>query len=428
MYVRSETDLFTEPGFDVSLLNTNNVEYHPVSTLTDKSPISFNIHGDDVHYIDMNQMALYLRCKITSKAGANVPDYATTKISCVNNLLHSLFQQCTIHLNETQITPNTSLYAYRAYMETVLAYGGDYKDSQGRASLYIKDSDVSSVDDEAFKARAKIISEGKEFDLIGRPFVDICSQNRYLIPGIDVRVTFHRSPDDFFMHSETTNPQVHYKCVISEARLVVRKHTVLPMILNQHLKLWESGYPCCYPMRRVEMKTYSLPLGTIQNINENLLNGMLPDRLIIALCKSNDMNGKLTTSPFDFKDFGLKQITVSANGDQIFTQTYDVDVTNNRIAQVYYNMYDALGLGASNEGPDITMEQFIKGKLFFIYNLRQINDGQCLPRFGNVKIEVKFAAALAHTINVVCHSEYQSLLYIDNKKSVYFKEISADRI
>jgi hypothetical protein len=171
------------------------------------------------------------------------------------------------------------------------------------------------------------------------------------------------------------------------------------------------------------MKTYSLALGTIQNINENLLNGVLPDRLIIGLVSSSSLNGELHSSPFDFQDYGLKEITVSANGEQYYTRTYKVDFEKERIAEVYYNLYNGLGLTGCNEGPDITLFQYRDGKTLFVFNIRHINDGFCLPRHGNIKIELKFSQPLTTALNVICHADYQSTLCIDNKKSIYFKEI-----
>ena len=43
----------------------------------------------------------------------------------VNNLLHSLFSQCTVVLNGTTITHCGEHYNYRSYLETFLTYGID---------------------------------------------------------------------------------------------------------------------------------------------------------------------------------------------------------------------------------------------------------------------------------------------------------------
>ena len=53
----------------------------------------------------------------------------TDYVAGVNNLLHSLFSQCTISLNGTQITQSAEHYQYRAYFETLLTYATDARDS-----------------------------------------------------------------------------------------------------------------------------------------------------------------------------------------------------------------------------------------------------------------------------------------------------------
>ena len=39
--LRSETDLFTEPGYDLSVLSTSANEYHPTLAITQTAPIEF---------------------------------------------------------------------------------------------------------------------------------------------------------------------------------------------------------------------------------------------------------------------------------------------------------------------------------------------------------------------------------------------------
>lgn len=47
---------------------------------------------------------------------------ATMTTFPVNNLMHSLFKQVTLTLNNKQISPNSQNYAYRSYMEQVYQY------------------------------------------------------------------------------------------------------------------------------------------------------------------------------------------------------------------------------------------------------------------------------------------------------------------
>jgi hypothetical protein len=430
--VRSETDLFTEPGYDISLSHSDMTEYHPISSVSDKSaPISFFVQGNDTQYIDLSDTAIYIRCSIegTDTAKTAIGLWKDFRSAPVNLLLHALFQQCQVQLNETTVTSTSTLYPYRAFIETALGFGGDYSDTQGRAAMYTKDSDWELGTD-GFKIRQKLFENKLSVDMIGRPHVDICSQTRYLIPGVDMRMTFHRSIEDFYMHADkppsggTPGPQKRFTVNISEARLLVKKHSLLPSILLNHMKLLNSGYPACYPMRRVEMKSYNLPIGTSQHTNENLMNGLLPDRLIIVMVKSEDLNGNINTSPFAFHGRELSNVTVSVSGDHPYKQSFDLDLSTNRYSELYYNMFNALGVSRLNDGPNITMEDFASGKTILVFNLRDSNEGFCLPRFGNVKIDLKFKAALTEAMSIICHIDYQSTMYIDQYKNIQFKDYS----
>ena len=95
----SELDLFFVPPTQTSIENGTWVEYHPLTTVGDGSPIEFDISGTGEDYIDLGNTMLYVQAKITKQDGtdldANDP---------VNLLLHSLFSQVDISLNGTQVT------------------------------------------------------------------------------------------------------------------------------------------------------------------------------------------------------------------------------------------------------------------------------------------------------------------------------------
>jgi hypothetical protein len=152
---RSEIELFQEPPFDVSLLNSFQVEHYPVNTVSDKtSPITFTIQGSDQHYMDLRNSRIYVRGKIVRENGTAME---AADVTCpTNTFLHSMFSQCTIWLNETQITPANMYYGYRAYIDMLLGYGKEYKKSQAQCSMYFREKSVSNTDaavEDGFKHR-----------------------------------------------------------------------------------------------------------------------------------------------------------------------------------------------------------------------------------------------------------------------------------
>ena len=66
--------------------------------------------------------------------GTNVD--TNTNVTGLNNVLHSLFSQVDITLNDVLITPSNNLYAYRAYIENLFSYRVEAENSHLTASIF----------------------------------------------------------------------------------------------------------------------------------------------------------------------------------------------------------------------------------------------------------------------------------------------------
>ena len=113
------------------------IEYHPLTTVTDGSPIEFDVGASGEDYIDFANTMLYVKAKITRAELNNLA--VDSPIGPTNLFLHSLFSQVDVSLNGTLITASTNTYPYRAMIETLLSYGEDAKRTQLTSSLFYKD-------------------------------------------------------------------------------------------------------------------------------------------------------------------------------------------------------------------------------------------------------------------------------------------------
>ena len=103
---KSELDLFSVPPTQTSMEQGSWVEYHPLTTVTDGSPIEFDIIGSGEDYVDFANTVLYVKAKLTQNNGNNLADDAA--VCPVNLFLHSLFAQVDISLNGTLVTASTN--------------------------------------------------------------------------------------------------------------------------------------------------------------------------------------------------------------------------------------------------------------------------------------------------------------------------------
>ena len=61
--VKTELDLFSIPPTQTSVENVNWIEYHPLTTVGDGSPIEVDIAGNGEDYIDLANTMLYVQAR-----------------------------------------------------------------------------------------------------------------------------------------------------------------------------------------------------------------------------------------------------------------------------------------------------------------------------------------------------------------------------
>ena len=157
--VKSELDIFMVPPTQTSIESGSTVEYNPIASIADGTPIEFSITGGGQDYIDLSNTELYVKVKVLR--ADNTPITNTDQVGPVNLLLHSLFSEVDISLNDTVVTSSNNTYAYRAYLETLLSYGPSAKKSQLTSALYYKDvaghmNDANPHDTDALNDQERI--------------------------------------------------------------------------------------------------------------------------------------------------------------------------------------------------------------------------------------------------------------------------------
>ena len=266
---KSELDLFSVPPTQTSMEQGNWVEYHPLTTVTDGSPIEFDITGSGEDYIDFANTALYVKAKVTKINGQDLDDDAA--VGPVNLFLHSLFSQVDISLNGTLVTSSTNTYPYRAMLETLLSYGKDAKTSQLTSALYYKDTggNMDSVDfqndvNRGLAKRREFSSNSSTFDMMGRLHADIFFQDRYMLNEVGAKIKLVRSKDIFCLMGATA-----CKVKILHASVFVRKVKLMPSVFLAHAKTLERG-TAKYPIRRVVCKSFTVPQNYLDVSHEKL--------------------------------------------------------------------------------------------------------------------------------------------------------------
>ena len=94
-----------------------------------------------------------------------------------------------------------------------------------------------------------------------------------------------------------------------------------------------------YPLRRVEVKTVTVPQGNLSILKENLFGGRLPTRLIVGLVDNDSYNGTIAKSPFNFQHNNINFIAIYRDGVQILCKPLQPDFENERFIRSYLGLF-----------------------------------------------------------------------------------------
>lgn len=428
----SQLDLFAVPPTQTSMVGGTWNEYHPISNLLDGSPIEFHVAGSSEEYLDLSQTKLHIKAKITNADGSNLANDAP--VAPANLFLHSLFNQCEVTLNDRLVSPASNNYPYRAYLETLLNYGREAKESQLTSALFFKDTagkmdvvDPTLDDAEAnlgLKTRRGFTARSNLIDMIGPLHSDIFLQDKLLLSGVDMKVKLTPSASTFCLISSTPDPA--YKVSITHASMLIRRVRVNPSVSLAHARALEVG-TAKYPLTRVEVKAFSIPTGTMSISKDNLFLGQLPQRLVIGCVDSDAYNGVMGKNCYNFKNLNVNFLSVTVDGKQVpetkpLTPKFTV-TGGQRYIEAYNTLYSGLNKMYRDTGSHISRSEYAGGYTLYCFDLSpDLNSGDHLNlvQKGNLRLETRFANALPRTVMVIVYAEFQNILEIDKSRNVIF--------
>ncbi len=400
-------------------------DIYPLHTVVDNdSPIEFRIQGNDGTMLDLNDTMLLITGKIVRNNGANL--IAADNVAMVNLGLHSMFHDISVYINDQKVEGGHYLYPYKAYMSTLTQYSNASKKYQLSSAGFYKDTPGKhDIPDEnaGYEKRRALATNSKVFQLSGKIFSDFLQQGKYLVASTNIGIKLIRSKPEFFLQSPTENASFTYK--MTSATLYVRRCVVDPSVLAGHLKGIQTK-PVQYAIQQTNMQTFSISQGLQSVVHDNLFNGKSPKLVLLGLVENASLNGTYLSSPFNFKHFNVSEISLLKNGETCPYRplTPDFSDDDNMLCQrEYMSFFQSLGMfdvGGQTNG--ISYNDWSKGSTMYAFNLcpdleYDGSHGQ-IKSVPNIRIEIKFRAALPSAVNVIILSIYDAVVTINRDSLV----------
>jgi hypothetical protein len=274
----------------------------------DQGSYEFAVSGAYDDYIDLANTYLFVEAQIVDDDDTALD--GGEDVGPVNLWIHSLFSDVSVSLNEKLVSPPTSLYSYRAYIETLLSYGPAAKESQLTGAMWYKDTpghqDKTTADSKGFMSQKALTAQSQSVQMLGKLHLDLFCQEKYLLNHVNLKIKLRRSRDVFALMADADN----YEIKIKDLALFVRNVQLSPAVRMGHVKA-------------LEVKVDTVPRGNMNYVQDNMFLGQLSKRLVIGCVDSDALNGAITKNPFDFKHYNINCVALNVDGRQIPPNRYN---------------------------------------------------------------------------------------------------------
>lgn len=420
-------DLFAVPPTQTAVEKGLWYEHHPLATITDAGPIEFVVKSP-TEYIDLTNSYLHVQAKVCKADGSDLD--GDDRVAPVNLWMHTLFQEIDVSLNNVLVSTSTNCYPYRAYIESLLNYGKEAKSTQLACSMFYKKGKSQFTiphsgitPDTGLAQRHERIEGSKVVDMVGRIHSDIFAQNRFLLPGVDLRLRLVRSKDSFSLLAgpKTEGGVVpEYKIKMINAALFIRKAKVNPAVVLGQAKALQSS-TAKYPIKRVVTKVFTVPSGSVNVVQDNLYLNTLPTKLIIGIVDSAAFNGDFAKSPFEFKHYNINSMSLYIDGQQIPSKRLQPNFTEGAYARSYFTLFTASGQAWDNFGNFISYDDYKKGFALWGFDLSaSLADGEVpeIVKTGSMRLEIQFATPLTQPIHLLSYGQSDSVIEVNAARQV----------
>ena len=424
-------NLFKQPISDASILSRTDTDYYPSDAIPDNSKETIQIeviNKSEVDFIDLNSTEIIMGLRIQNRDdNTNLgSDLKVAGYGICNNFGHAMFKQITIQEGDVEMNPSTGTYPYQVDFENMLQY--DERDLEGRARLegYIPDTAnaaamvklyASNDDNKGLTVRSALFDDGNTVQVIMKPHLGPLAQKRFLLPK--TRVVFKLIPnsDDFVLTYANNAPTKSYGVYIKSIKLRIRTVKLTPQVATQIYRNLQKRR-AIYPTPTPTMTTSLIENGLRDWEKDNIFSGKVPKLLMFAIVKNSAYNGSRTENPFYYRNLNISEVRIYIDGIPII-QPIKTDFTNKNYKEAFLQILNATGnkstLLNENTWPinniwviDLTPKG--RNALYEYYPARS----------GNLRIEIKFAAATAggpHTI--LFYGLMDSVSEIDANNNVY---------
>ena len=366
--------------------------------------------------LDLSRLQLMIDI-MCSRTGGSTPVQAP-----VNNMLHSMIENCTIKLNDNVLMDSNKMYNYSAYLLDLLDTTQEQKEGMMTAQGWYVDTPkhfdvVEGVDNKGFKTRQELRGL---VSLIGKLHSELFNQERYFINDVNINIELTLAKLPFYYMANETNP-AKYKMEIKDAKIYVPYVHVSEKTMDD-LEEQLKKTPVLYPIQRIHTKSFPIDTKSTSVTIEEISRGQMPKKVVIGVVTDKRKAGDLKLNPFNFDgaaaEFNITKMELNVDGMPYAKRALTPDFKKD-YGKTYMNFYESLNFTQDGTNtPAIPMDDYKNGYCLFPFNL---NPGCCsdpgvFKKDGLLSLDIEFENAPTETLQVIVLCVYDNTISIDKDR------------
>lgn len=311
--------------------------------------------------------------------------------------------------------------AYKSYFSHELSYSKEAKSSHLNAAGYHGDDGVVLESGTGYDARKKLFETSRTMQFISKIDADLFNQPLYLISHCEIDIEILPNTSNFVLIAPDATAATIYDFEVVNCKLYVKKVDPtdgLALDIARKLDL----KPARYAIRKTMMKSVFISQGRYE-FNANLFMDQIPRRITLGLVSNGDYVGDIKTSPFNFKHFNVREISIIANGRSYPQAPYEFDFPGGKYVRGFNDMNEAVGFVNTNNGNGITFLQYGKTHCIYVFNMTNSGDDQGglfdLIKSGTTAVNIKFNQPVPDGgLMLIVMGEADSLFMLDKNRTI----------
>lgn len=412
-------NLHYTPPVDESGLTRQWLDIYPQSNINYGSPIEFIFEKTPKKYVDLSQSTLHVKLQILKHDKTNIT--AENDVTLVNSPLSSLWNGVETYINH-QLIVNSMPYHHTKCMLDLYTNNVESIDTQlfrsdqsPVASVISKnatnddDEEIEMPKNESLVWRNAYTSLSKFVDLCGPIQSDLTSVEKIFPDNLHWKFVFYPARNDFVLLS---NDEQEYAYNIAEMKISLCLINVSDSMYHYQTNALTKE-PAYYHYFKSHVTTYNIMKGSLNFTIDNLFNGKIPERMILAMTDSDGLAGHPKYNPYMYDNFDIRQIT------------YDIDGVNNPATRINTNFKDNLIMQGFQTIHNNDIDSFINREMYndgysiFVINLKNNCENYVSPMIkGHSRLSLDFGEHLPKNISLIIYAVFQNVFSFDKNKEI----------